>query len=80
MPWTGKQEKLGFEAQRQYPKEISKQQIAEEIPLSWRADSEWQQNKVFPKQPRNDPGSHTRHNMLPCFVERDAKPSSLSFY
>jgi hypothetical protein len=37
-------------AQRQYPEEISKQQIAEEIPLSWRADSEWQ-NKVFPKQP-----------------------------
>jgi hypothetical protein len=39
MPWTGKQDKPGLEAQRQYPEDISKQQIAEEIPLSWRADS-----------------------------------------
>jgi hypothetical protein len=76
MPWTGKLEKPGFEAQRQYPEAISKQQIAEEIPLSWRADSEWQ-NKVFPKQPRNDPWTHTRYNIQPCLVERDAKPSNL---
>jgi hypothetical protein len=39
MPWTGKQEASALVAQRQYPEETSKQQIAEEIPLSWRADS-----------------------------------------
>jgi hypothetical protein len=39
MPWTGKQEKPGLQAQREYPEAVSKQQIAEEIPLSWRADS-----------------------------------------
>jgi hypothetical protein len=39
MPWTSRQDKPGLQAQRQYPEEIAKQQIAEEIPLSWRADS-----------------------------------------
>jgi hypothetical protein len=39
VPWTSKTEKAGLMAQRQYPEEIAKQQIAEEIPLNWRADS-----------------------------------------
>lgn len=39
MPWKGKIEEPGLVAQRQYPEEIAKQQIAEEIPLRWRADS-----------------------------------------
>lgn len=38
MPWTSKVEKPGLQAQRQYPEEISKKQVAEEIPLSWRGD------------------------------------------
>jgi hypothetical protein len=39
MPWTSERDSHGLQAQRQYPEGISKQQIAEEIPLSWRADS-----------------------------------------
>ena len=39
MPWSSKLEKPGLQAQRQYPQEIAEKQIAEEIPLSWRADS-----------------------------------------
>jgi hypothetical protein len=39
MPWKSTIEKTGFEAQRQYPLEISKKQIEEEVPVSWKADS-----------------------------------------
>jgi hypothetical protein len=39
MPWKSQLEKDGFEAQRQVPPEISKKQIEEEIPLSWKADN-----------------------------------------
>jgi hypothetical protein len=39
MPWSSKVEKPGLQAQRQYPQEVAEKQIAEEIPLSWRADS-----------------------------------------
>ena len=39
MPFVGLEEKTGLVAQRQYPEPIAKQQIAEEIPVSWRADS-----------------------------------------
>ena len=39
MPWKSVLEKQGFEAQRLYPPEISKKQIEEEIPVSWKADN-----------------------------------------
>ena len=39
MPWKSTLEKDGFEAQRQVPPEISKKQIEEEIPVSWKADN-----------------------------------------
>jgi hypothetical protein len=39
MPWTGQQDKPGSQAQRQYPETIAEKQIAEEIPISWHADS-----------------------------------------
>lgn len=38
MPWKSTL-KDGFEAQRQVPPEISKKQIEEEIPVSWKADN-----------------------------------------
>jgi hypothetical protein len=39
MPWKSILEKQGFEAQRLYPPEISRKQIEEEIPVSWKADN-----------------------------------------
>ena len=38
MPWKSTLGKDGFEAQRQVPPEISKRQIEEEIPVSWKQD------------------------------------------
>jgi len=39
MPWKSTLEKQGFEAQRLYPPEISRKQIEEEVPVSWKADN-----------------------------------------
>jgi len=45
MPWTGKQDRSGLQAQREYPEEISKQQIAEEIPQQRKRAAQKFQNK-----------------------------------
>ena len=39
MPWKSEKEQQGFKAQREVPPEVSKRQIEEEIPVSWKADN-----------------------------------------